>query len=137
MTLTSLTDSTLCNTASISSFFSLPSLIFLFANRAIDANNVAPPIVQPTGPAIAKNAVPDAIPPPPAAAAPPPSHAKAALVAAAPDSVDIAVPVEAVPNVVATHIAALGAKLATAIPPATPAPTPAMDFLAASSSCVA
>lgn len=75
--------------------------------------------------------------PPPAAAAPPPSHAKAALVAAAPDNVDIAVPVEAVPNVVATHIAALGAKLATAIPPATPAPTPAMDFFAASSSCVA
>ena len=28
-----------------------------------------------------------------------PSHAKAALVAAAPDNVDIAVPVEAVPNV--------------------------------------
>ena len=50
--------------------------------------------------------VPAAMPPPPAATAPPPNHAVAAFVAAAPDSVDMAVPVEAVPKVVAIPIAA-------------------------------
>lgn len=38
------------------------------------------------------------IPPPPAANAPPPSHPNAALVPAAPDKVEIAVPVYATPR---------------------------------------
>ena len=52
--------------------------------------------------------------------------------AAAPVREDIAVPVEAVPKVVATHMAAVGAMLATAAPPATPAATAAPDLTAAS-----
>ncbi len=75
-----------------------------------------PPIAQPTGPARARNALPAAIPPPPAASAPPPNQANAALVAAAPLNVDMAVPVEAIPNVVAIPIAAVGPRAATAIP---------------------
>ena len=43
-------------------------------------------------------------------------------------------PVDAVPKVVATHIAAVGAMLATAAPAANPAPAPAADFRAASRS---
>ena len=96
----------------------------------IDDRRVAPAIVQPTGPAIAKRACPAAIPPPPAAAAPPPNHARAALVAAAPDNVDIAAPVDAVPKVVATHIAAVGAMNATDAPAASPAPAPPAASLA-------
>ena len=60
---------------------------------------MAPPIPHPIGPAIARKALPAAIPPPPDDNAPPPNHANAAFVAAAPDSADIAVPVEAVPKV--------------------------------------
>ena len=81
----------------------------------MDVNNVAPAILQPIGPVIARNACPAATTPPPADSAPPPIHARAALVAAAPDSDEIAVPVEAVPNVVAIHIAALGATEATSV----------------------
>lgn len=79
---------------------------------------------HPTGPARAKNAFPAAIPPPPAARAPPPSQANCALVAAAPDNADIAVPVDAVPNVVAT-------------PHDNPAPTLNADFFAAFNSSTA
>ncbi len=75
-----------------------------------------------------------AVPPPPAARAPPPSQARAAFVAAAPDRAEIAVPVDAAPKVVATHMAALGATLATAAPAANPAPPPAADRRAASRS---
>ena len=109
----------------------------MFANNATEASNVAPLIDHPTGPARAKNAFPAAIPPPPAARAPPPIQANCALVAAAPDKADIAVPVDAVPNVVATHIAALGAKLATATPHDNPAPALNADFLAALNSTTA
>ena len=56
------------------------------------------------------------------AKAPPPSQAMAALDAAAPLKAEIAVPVEAVPKVVATHIAAVGAVLATKPPAVKPAP---------------
>ena len=80
-----------------------------------------PAIVQPTGPASARKVLPAAIPPPPAANAPPPNQAKAALVAAAPLKAEIAVPVDATPNVVAIPIAAVGPRVTTA----TPAPTPA------------
>ena len=45
----------------------------------------------------------------------------AAYACTAPCKADIAVPVEVVPKGVATHIAAEGAILATAAPPATPA----------------
>lgn len=79
-----------------------------------------PAIPQPTGPAKAKKALPAAIPPPPAAIAPPPNQASAALVAAAPDNEAMAVPVDAVPNVVAIAIAAVGPNAATAPPTATP-----------------
>ena len=57
----------------------------------IDAVNISPTIVHPTGPARASKPLPADIPPPPAANAPPPSHAKAALLAAAPDKLEIAV----------------------------------------------
>lgn len=50
---------------------------------------------------------------------------------------EIAVPVDAVPNVVAIHIAAKGTMLATAAPAARPPPTPIVDFRAASSSSFA
>ena len=58
---------------------------------------------------------------------PPPSQAKADDVAAAPVSVDIATPVDAVPNVVAIAMAAPGPKVAMPAPKATPVPaiTPA------------
>lgn len=100
----------------------------------IDVSNVAPAMVQPTGPARARRAFPAAIPPPPAATAPPPSQARAALSAAAPDSVEIATPVEAVPNVVAIHIATVGAIIATVAPAARPAPALPAAFLASFSS---
>ena len=115
-------------TALISFVFFQFKRVFFVANSTIDVRRVAPPIPHPIGPAIARKALPAAIPPPPDDNAPPPNHANAAFVAAAPDSADIAVPVEAVPKVVAIHIAALGAKLATAIPLVTPAPAPTKDF---------
>ena len=121
-------------TAWISSFFCLFSFVFLDVKSRMEDNNVAPAIDQPTGPAKASNALPAVIPPPPAARAPPPSQASAALVAAAPESVEIAAPVEAVPNVVATHIAAVGAMNATDAPAARPAPAPAAAFRASCSS---
>ena len=121
-------------TDSISSFFCLLSLVFFFVRIRIDDSNVAPAIVHPTGPAIARSAFPATIPPPPAVRAPPPSHASAAFVAAAPERVDIAAPVEAVPNVVATHMAAVGAIKATDAPAASPAPAPPAASLAAFSS---
>ena len=80
-----------------------------------------PAIAQPTGPASPKNTLPAAMPPPPAAKAPPPNHANAAFVAAAPLKADMAVPVEATPNIVAIPIAALDPRATTA----TPAPMPA------------
>ena len=53
-------------------------------------------------------------------------QASAALVAAAPDSALIAVPVDAVPNVIAIPMAADGPRAATPTPAATPPPaTPA------------
>ena len=64
---------------------------------------------------------------------PHPAHASAALVAAAPDSAEIAVPVDATPNVVATAIATVGPTAATATPapaPATPAAVPILTTLA-------
>ena len=124
----------LCFTAvSASCFASRFSNLFL-VNSAMDARRVAPATVQPMGPARASSAVPAAVPPPPAAMAPPPSQARAALVATAPERVEIAVPVDAVPKVVATHNAAVGAMLATAAPAVNPAPAPAADFRAASRS---
>ena len=91
-------------------------------------------MVQPTGPARARRAFPAAMPPPPAARAPPPSQARAALVAAAPDRAEMAVPVEAVPKVVATAMATDGPKAASptpAVAPAKPVPLPiAADFAA-------
>ena len=100
-------------------YCSIASLFFPLIDNPL--NNIpVPPIAHPIGPESAKSAVPAAVPPPPAANAPPPNHASAALVAAAPDKVEMAVPVEAVPNVVATAIAALGAKPATVVPAATP-----------------
>ena len=56
----------------------------------MEDSKVAPAMDQPTGPARASNALPAVIPPPPAARAPPPSQARAALVAAAPERVEIA-----------------------------------------------
>ena len=49
---------------------------------------------------------------------------------AAPESVEMAAPVEAVPNVVAIHMAAVGAMNATDAPAARPAPAPVAAFLA-------
>ena len=118
-------------TDSISSFFSLFSLTRFFVKIRIDESRAAPAIVQPTGPAMASSADPPAIPPPPVAKAPPPSQARAALDAAAPDRVEMAAPVEAVPKVVATHIAAVGAMNATDAPAARPAPAPPAASLAA------
>ena len=65
---------------------------------------------------------------------PPPSQASAAFVAAAPDNAEMAVPVEAVPKVVANHMAALGAAAAIAAPAPTPAIAPVAPFLALSNS---
>ena len=79
-----------------------------------------PAIAHPIGPASASNALPAAIPPPPAAKAPPPNQANAALVAAAPLKAEIAVPVDATPNVVAIPIAAVGPRAATPTPKPTP-----------------
>ncbi|WP_336789598.1 hypothetical protein [Gordonia malaquae] len=81
---------------------------FFFVNNAIDVKSVAPATVQPIGPASASSVVPAAVPPPPAEIAPPPSQASAAFDATAPDSEEMAVPVDAVPKVVAIHIAAEG-----------------------------
>ena len=122
---------------SMTFLFSLLIFILFLVYRQIDVSKVAPAIPQPIGPARAKSALPAATPPPPAERAPPPSQARAALLAAAPERVEMAVPVEAVPNVVATHIAALGVKAATAAPPATPALALIADFVAASSSSLA
>ena len=102
-------------------FSSLSLSLFVLKNIRPLATIETPAIVQPTGPASAKKALPAAIPPPPVAKAPPPNHASAAFVNAAPLKADIAVPVEAAPNVVAIPIAAVGPSAATA----TPAPTPA------------
>ena len=85
------------------------------------ANKKTPAIDHPTGPAIARKAFPAAIPPPPATSDPPPSHANAALVAAAPLKVEMAVPVDATPKVVAIPIATVGPIVTTA----TPIPAPA------------
>ena len=93
---------------------------------------IAVPIAHPTGPARARKALPAAIPPPPTASAPPPSQAKAAFVAAAPLSAEIAVPVDATPNVVAIPIAVAGPSATTATPTPTPA-APAPTFFAAAS----
>lgn len=103
----------------------------IFVNYPFQINNPlatsdAAAIAHPIGPAKAKIASPAAIPPPPAAIAPPPSQAKAAFVAAAPLKDEIAVPVEATPNVVATPIAAVGPNATTA----TPSPAPAAPTLA-------
>ncbi|MFC5128344.1 hypothetical protein ACFPRL_36335 [Pseudoclavibacter helvolus] len=120
-----------CITAFSASCFASRFSNFFFANSAMEVSSAAPATVQPIGPARARSAPPAAVPPPPAATAPPPSHAMAALLAAAPESVEIAVPVDAVPKVVATHIAAVGATLATAAPAVMPAPAPAADARAA------
>ena len=94
--------------------------------------NATPAIVHPTGPARPNKASPAVIPPPPAISVPPPSHANAALVAAAPLNVEMAVPVEATPKVVAIPIAAVGPIVATATPALTPAaPAPAFLTVAA------
>lgn len=123
--------------SSSSSCFCALSLKLLRAKRIIEVRSVAPAMPQPMGPARASRALPPAVPAPPAATAPPPSHASAACDAAAPDRVEIAVPVDAVPNVVAIHIAADGAMLATAAPAAIPPPALIADCRAASSSSFA
>src|SRR5699024_11254697 len=103
-------------------------LFFEFLSKPAVAK-LTPPIDHPIGPLKANNAEPAAVPPPPATKAPPPNHAKAALVAAAPLKADIAVPVEAVPNVVAIAIAADGPNAATPTPATTPPPAlPAVFF---------
>ena len=121
-----------CVVCSVDALFSISSLsctawsvFFRFALRvsAMVPVTATPVSVHPIGPARARNAVPAATPPPPAANAPPPSHASAALVAAAPDSEATVAPVLATPKVVATAIAAVGPKAATATPaPAAVAP---------------
>ena len=117
------------------------SAVFLFLSLAYNPEptepaSITPAIVQPTGPASARRAPPALIPPQPAAKAPPPSHANAALVAAAPDKVEIAVPVDATPKVVAIPIAAVGPIVATATPRAlnvAPAPEPPAATFASTS----
>ena len=78
--------------------------------------------------------MPAVIPPPPAMRVPPPSHARAALVAAAPDRLAMAVPVDATPKVVATPIATVGPLVATATPGA-PSDAPAAEPLAFRFAC--
>ena len=114
----------------ISSCFFLLDLILLLANNTTEVSIEKPAMPQPIGPAKASKACPPAMPRPPLANVPPPSQARAALVAAAPDKAEIAVPVDAVPKVVATHIAAVGAKAVTAAPAATPAPAVPASFFA-------
>ncbi|OUS68704.1 hypothetical protein B1748_33155 [Paenibacillus sp. MY03] len=87
-------------------------------------------MTQPTGPASARKVEPAVMPPPPATTAPPPSHANAAFVAAAPLNAEMAVPVEAVPKVMATAIAAVGPNAATPAPAATPAAPKPVDVFA-------
>ena len=137
--------------ASLVSFSSAPAtVIFCASCTASSANSLffrpwkiavrptdVPAMPQPMGPAKANNAWPPATPAPPALSAPPPSQASAAFVATAPDRLEIAVPVEAVPKVVATHIIAVGAMLATAAPPATPAAAPKPIFLLSSEARIA
>ena len=71
--------------------------------------------------------LPAATPPPPAEVAPPPSHANVALVAAAPEREEIAVPVLHVPNAATSEIVVVPA----ISPPAIPA-DPAIKSLLAS-----
>lgn len=85
--------------------------------------------IPPTNGIAVRTAVPAAIPPPPAARAPPPSHAVAAFVAAAPDRVLMAVPVEAVPSDVAIPIAAVWPPIAVAAPAVIPAPDLILSFV--------
>ena len=59
---------------------------------------------------------PAAVPPPPLATLPPPSHAKIALLAAAPDKVEIAVPVPQVPNAATNEVVAVPANAPPAMP---------------------
>lgn len=81
----------------------------------------APPIRKPIPPDATPNTdVPRAIPPPPITKLPPPKHAKTAFVNAAPLNVEIAVPVDAVPNAVTRVVI----DPAAANPPATPAAAP-------------
>ena len=86
---------------------------------------------------MAKKALPAAIPPPPAARLPPPNQANAALFAAAPVKLEIAVPVDATPKVVATPIAAVGPKVATVTPKALKEAVAAVLPLANSASLIA
>ena len=111
----------------IVSCFSASIFFFLLRVMKNVATSDAPAMPHPIGPARARRAFPAAIPP---AATPPPNQASAALVAAAPDRAEIAVPVEAVPNVVATHIAAVGPIAAIAPPAPTPAAAPTAPFFA-------
>lgn len=73
-----------------------------------------PPVVKPNA------NEPRAIPPPPITKLPPPKHAKIAFVNEAPLNVEIAVPVDAVPNAATRAVIAPEA----ANPPATPAAAP-------------
>lgn len=118
----------------IVSCFSASIFFFLLRVMKNVATSDAPAMPHPIGPARARRAFPAAIPP---AATPPPNQASAAFVAAAPDKAEIAVPVEAVPNVVATHIAAVGPIAAIAPPAPTPAAAPTAPFFAFSYSCFA
>ena len=129
-----------CKDRTSASILALSSVAFLawFLLRLLRNTPVpkpaTPATAHPTGDINASKVPPVAMPPPPAAIAPPPSHARAALVAAAPDKAEIAVPVEAVPNVVATAIAAVGPNAATptpAVTPAAPVPAPSRVVLAA------
>jgi len=79
-------------------------------NQPRETVTVPVAMVQPIGPDSPRTADPAAIPPPPAESAPPPIHASDALSIAAPEREDIAAPVEAVPKVLAAHMAALGAR---------------------------
>ena len=107
------------------SLYKLSSDLFFQNSNPVVISDAAA-IAQPIGPAKAQIASPAAIPPPPAAIAPPPNHAKAAFVAAAPLKDEIAVPVDATPNVVAIPIAAVGPIVTTVTPrPAPTAPAPA------------
>ena len=96
--------------------------LFLLDSEINEAPVETAVIPQPIGPANARNAWPAAIPAPSAAnpANVLPIHANAAFCATHPDNVLIAVPVEAVPNVVAILIKAVGAIDATPNPAAAP-----------------
>src|SRR5438094_5826820 len=92
------------------------------ATVPVPAPSAAP--TEPAAPATTK--VPVAIPPPAAATAPPPHAASDAFASAAPDNVEIAVPVVAVApkRPVATTAAAIGAANShqTPVPPKIPTP---------------